>query len=84
MLALLGYYSGWLSVSNFGAVMRVLIVGGTGVISSGVTPRLIERGDEVVLFNRGTTAPEFDGDYDLPPIALPFIISDFRPVEAPA
>ena len=45
--------------------MRVLIVGGTGVISNGITPRLIERGDEVVLFNRGTTAAEFDGDYEV-------------------
>ncbi len=43
--------------------MRVLIIGGTGVISTGTTPRLIERGDEVVLFNRGQTEPEFEGGY---------------------
>ncbi len=45
--------------------MRVLIIGGTGVISTGITPRLLERGDEVVLFNRGNTRPEFSGDYEL-------------------
>jgi len=43
----------------------VLIIGGTGVISTGITPRLIERGDEVVLFNRGVTEPEFDGQYEV-------------------
>ncbi len=45
--------------------MRVLIIGGTGVISTGITPRLIERGDEVVIFNRGNTPPEFTGDYEV-------------------
>ena len=45
--------------------MRVLIIGGTGVISSGITPRLLERGDEVVLYNRGTTPAEFSGDYEV-------------------
>lgn len=35
--------------------MRVLIVGGTGLISTPLTRLLLERGDEVVLFNRGQT-----------------------------
>ncbi len=33
--------------------MRVLIIGGTGIISTGITRLLVERGDEVVLYNRG-------------------------------
>jgi len=43
--------------------MRVLILGGTGKISTGITRRLIERGDDVVLFNRGTTGSLIDGGY---------------------
>lgn len=36
--------------------MRVLIIGGTGLISTSITRQLLERGqDEVVLFNRGVT-----------------------------
>ena len=33
--------------------MRILIIGGTGIISTGVSRLLIDRGDEVVLYNRG-------------------------------
>lgn len=33
--------------------MRVLILGGTGVISTGITQLLVERGDDVTVFNRG-------------------------------
>lgn len=33
--------------------MRLLILGGTGLISTAITRELSERGDEVVLFNRG-------------------------------
>ena len=33
--------------------MKVLFVGGTGIISSGVTPLVVERGMELVLLNRG-------------------------------
>jgi nucleoside-diphosphate-sugar epimerase len=33
--------------------MRVLVVGGTGLISTGITRQLVERGDEVTLYNRG-------------------------------
>lgn len=35
--------------------MKVLIVGGTGLISSAIRDQLAERGDEVVLFNRGVS-----------------------------
>jgi nucleoside-diphosphate-sugar epimerase len=42
--------------------MRILILGGTGVISTGITRQLLDRGeDEVTLFNRGRTSSEFDG-----------------------
>ena len=33
--------------------MRILIIGGTGLISTYTTHLLAERGDEVVLYNRG-------------------------------
>ncbi|MGI6327177.1 MAG: NAD-dependent epimerase/dehydratase family protein [Saccharofermentanales bacterium] len=33
--------------------MKVLLIGGTGNISMSITKRLLERGDEVYLFNRG-------------------------------
>ena len=35
--------------------MRVLIIGGTGLISTAITRVLIERGDAVTLYNRGQT-----------------------------
>ncbi len=43
--------------------MRVLILGGTGKISTGITRLLIERGDEVVLYNRGKTASLIEDGY---------------------
>ena len=33
--------------------MRILVIGGTGNISSGVVAALLERNHQVVLFNRG-------------------------------
>jgi nucleoside-diphosphate-sugar epimerase len=33
--------------------MRILIIGGTGLISTGITRLLVERGDDVTLYNRG-------------------------------
>lgn len=36
-------------------MQRVLIIGGTGLISTSITRELIERGDQVTLFNRGKT-----------------------------
>lgn len=41
--------------------MRVLILGGTGLISTGITRLLLQRGDEVVHFNRGKRSEEFEG-----------------------
>jgi len=43
--------------------MKVLILGGTGVISSAITQQLLRRGDiEVTLFNRGKSERRFEGD----------------------
>jgi nucleoside-diphosphate-sugar epimerase len=42
--------------------MRVLIVGGTGLISTAITRQLVARGDEVVLYNRGQR------EADIPPV----------------
>ena len=33
--------------------MKVLIIGGTGLISTAITGQLLERGDDVTLYNRG-------------------------------
>jgi len=33
--------------------MRTLIIGGTGLISTGITRLLAERGHDVTLYNRG-------------------------------
>ena len=43
--------------------MRVLIIGGTGIISTGITRLLVERGDDVVLYNRGRRASLVKGNY---------------------
>ncbi len=43
--------------------MRVLVVGGTGIISTGISRLLLKRGDEVILYNRGQRPPLFEGDY---------------------
>jgi len=45
--------------------MRILVIGGTGVISTAVTQELIHRGAEVTLFNRGHTPVRFKGQTDL-------------------
>src|SRR5262245_19815353 len=42
--------------------MRVLIIGGTGLISSAITPQLLERGDDVTLYNRGKSEIRFAVD----------------------
>jgi nucleoside-diphosphate-sugar epimerase len=42
--------------------MKVLIIGGTGNISTVTTRLLVERGDEVTLYNRGQTQVEIPGD----------------------
>jgi nucleoside-diphosphate-sugar epimerase len=41
--------------------MRVLIIGGTGLISTAITRLLVERGDDVTVFNRGKTRPRIPG-----------------------
>jgi len=45
--------------------MRILILGGTGVISTGITQQLIDRGDRVTHFNRATTASAFAGTVEV-------------------
>ena len=42
--------------------MKVLIIGGTGVISTAITRTLVERGQEVTLFNRGLREPTLSPD----------------------
>ncbi len=41
--------------------MKVLIIGGTGLISTAITRQLLERGDEVTLYTRGRSATRFEG-----------------------
>ena len=41
--------------------MKVLLIGGTGLISTGITHQLLERGDEVWHYNRGKRSTEFAG-----------------------
>ena len=43
--------------------MRILIIGGTGIISTGISRLLIERGDDVVLYNRGLRTSLVEGKY---------------------
>lgn len=45
--------------------LKVLFIGGTGVISSGCAPLVVERGDELYVLNRGRTG----GVRPLPPAA---------------
>ena len=43
--------------------LRVLFIGGNGIISSASSARVVGRGDELTLLNRGTstTRPRIDG-----------------------
>ena len=43
--------------------MRILIIGGTGIISTGITRLLIERGDDFVIYNRGMRPSLVEGNY---------------------
>ncbi|WP_437604982.1 NAD-dependent epimerase/dehydratase family protein [Sorangium sp. So ce834] len=45
--------------------MRVLIIGGTGLISTAIVQQLLDRGDRVTLYNRGVTARRFEGDVEV-------------------
>jgi nucleoside-diphosphate-sugar epimerase len=38
--------------------VRILIIGGTGLISTGITRLMLARGDDVTLYNRGVTRAE--------------------------
>jgi nucleoside-diphosphate-sugar epimerase len=38
--------------------VKILIIGGTGLISTGITRQLVERGDHVTLYNRGKRTSE--------------------------
>ena len=44
--------------------MRILIIGGTGLISTAITRFLVERGDDVTLYNRGQTEADIPEGYD--------------------
>ena len=44
--------------------MRVLIIGGTGLISTAITRALIVRGDDVTLYTRGQTEADIPEGYD--------------------
>jgi nucleoside-diphosphate-sugar epimerase len=41
--------------------MKILLLGGTGLISTGITRLLLERGDAVTHYNRGQRSQEFAG-----------------------
>ena len=41
--------------------MRILLIGGSGLISTPITRFLLERGDDVVLYNRGQTPLRVEG-----------------------
>lgn len=43
--------------------MKALIIGGTGNISTAITRILVERGDDVTLYNRGKTGAQISGNY---------------------
>lgn len=42
--------------------MKVLVLGGTGVISREIVDQLLDRGDEVTVFNRGNSKLKFKGE----------------------
>ena len=41
-----------------------MIIGGTGIIGTGITRLLVERGDEVALYNREQRASQVESGYD--------------------
>ena len=45
--------------------MRILIIGGTGTISTGITRLLVEQGHDLVLYNRGQRPRQVEGDYEV-------------------
>ena len=45
--------------------MRVLVIGGTGLISSAIVERLLETGHEPILFNRGKSPKRYPQDVEI-------------------
>jgi len=45
--------------------MRVLIIGGTGLISTSITQQLLDRGDALTVFNRGRTPVRVRGALEI-------------------
>ena len=41
--------------------MKILLIGGTGLISTAITKQLLERGDDVTLYNRGKSEARIPG-----------------------
>jgi len=42
--------------------MTTLIIGGSGLISTAITRQLVDRGEDLILYNRGRTPLRVDGD----------------------
>jgi len=42
--------------------MKTLIIGGSGLISTAITRQLVDRGDDLILYNRGRTPLRVNGD----------------------
>ena len=42
--------------------MKTLIIGGSGLISTAITRQLLDRGEDLILYNRGLTPLRVDGD----------------------
>jgi nucleoside-diphosphate-sugar epimerase len=49
------------SLSHRSVLMKVLVLGGTGLISTAITQQLLARGDQVTHFNRGQSPVRFEG-----------------------
>jgi nucleoside-diphosphate-sugar epimerase len=45
--------------------MKTLIIGGSGLISTAITRQLIDRGDDITLYNRGKTPLRADGPMEV-------------------
>ncbi len=50
------------AVGYSGLIVKALIIGGTGLISTGIVKALKARGAEITVFNRGTTDDRLGGD----------------------
>src|SRR5215813_4063406 len=45
--------------------MRILVIGGTGLISTAIVQQLLDRGDGVTVFNRGQTPVRVQGPIEV-------------------